>query len=99
MPGDNCSVYGCGISRRKKDASIFKIPGKKKVEWRSKFLNAITKTRETNSEFREMIKHDRVFACSRHFHQSEIKVRKYCLIYFRQGKLTVKSKLMYATAW
>ena len=45
MPGDNCSVYGCGISRRKKDAGIFKIPGKKKVEWRSKFLNAITKTK------------------------------------------------------
>ena len=78
MPGDNCSVYGCGVSRRKDGIGIFKIPvGQKKLEWRNTFLNAITKTRVVDQAFRIMIEKDRVFACDRHFLESEIKTRKF----------------------
>ena len=43
---------------------IFQIPGKKvekKAQWRRDFLNAITRTRVVDHEFREMIENDRVF--------------------------------------
>ena len=70
MPGDNCSVYGCGKIRHQAGQGIFQVPGKKcksKAEWRSEFLKAITKTRVVDKEFREMINNDRVFACQKHF--------------------------------
>ena len=81
MPGDNCSVFGCGTSRRHKDVGIFQIPGIKKKEWRARFLNAIMRTRKPDDDFKSLIPKDRVFACSRHFHPSEIKTRKYYNIY------------------
>ena len=76
MPGDNFSVVLCGISRRQAGHGIFQVPSKKKVGWRSEFINAITKTRVVDAEFRNIIKNDRVFACYRHFKESEIKIRK-----------------------
>ena len=80
MPGDNCSVVLCGKSRREAGQGIFQVPGKKckkKDKWRAEFLNAITKTRVVDQDFREIIDNDRVFAYHRHFKESEIKIRKF----------------------
>ena len=74
MPGDNCSIYKCGRSRRHKDIGIFKVPGNDKPEWRARFLNQI---KRDDPGFEELKKKDRLFACSRHFYKDEIIVRKY----------------------
>ena len=76
MPGDNCSVFGCGTSRRLKRIGIFKISQSKpeNVEhevWRSSWLNAISKSRVMDKIFKRLIDKERVFACEKHFHQSE----------------------------
>ena len=109
MPGDNCSVYGCGLSRRTKGFGIFQVPGKptekekekaktstevsaklaEKKRWRSEFLNAITKTRIVDAEFKAMIENDRVFACERHFLETDIVVH--------QGQKMTKRKLVNGT--
>ena len=39
MPGANCSIFGCGTSRRNKGVSLFKIPSTDddfNKEWRKK---------------------------------------------------------------
>ena len=36
MPGENCCVVGCGVSRRQKDIGIFKILYVKHAEWQKK---------------------------------------------------------------
>ena len=50
MPGDNCSVFGCGSCRRTKGIGIWKLPSARNAEykkWREEWLSAITKTRVT----------------------------------------------------
>ena len=47
-----------------------------KAKWRAEFLNAITKTRVVDANFRTLIEKDRVFVCERHFLPSEFKVHK-----------------------
>ena len=81
MPGDNCSVTGCGTSRRTKQIGIFKVPGKKKTEWRKRFLDTIKKSRVTDKSFAKQIEEDTVHACARHFHASEIQTRKFFSFY------------------
>ena len=76
MPGDNCSVFGCGTCRRRTGVSIFKVPGIKQKQWRKRFLEAIQNTRVVDDDFKKMVQNDRVFACERHFKNTEIKTRK-----------------------
>ena len=64
MPGDNCSVCGCGSNRRMKGIGIFKLPSattEKRKIWRSEILNEITKSRVVDPQFREQIKNDKVY--------------------------------------
>ena len=70
MPGENCSVFGCGSCRRTKGIGIWKLPGAKNdsyKKWRSDWLSAITKTRVMDKSFKELIAKDRVYTCERHF--------------------------------
>ena len=51
MPGDNCSIYGCTVSRRSKykGIAIFKVPAPKtefEKRWKDKLVDVITKSRE-----------------------------------------------------
>ena len=53
MPGDNCSVLGCGICRRTKGVGRWKLPKARDEDhnkWRD-WLGEITKTREVNCDF------------------------------------------------
>ena len=61
MPGKNCSIYVCTVSRRSKykGVSIFKIPSDDNTfdkVWREKFLAVITSDREIDAALRERIK-------------------------------------------
>ena len=54
MPGDNCSVFGCGTNRRTKGVGIFEVPVAKNEEckkWRANWLNEITKCRVVDKEY------------------------------------------------
>ena len=44
MPGENCAVFGCGSSRRKKGIGIWKLPKAKDesyAKWRDEWLGEI----------------------------------------------------------
>ena len=64
MPGDNCSVYGCGSCRRHKGIGIFKLPKENDDnKWRDEWLGEITKTRTVDKSFKEKIDKNLVFTC------------------------------------
>lgn len=80
MPGENCSVFGCGSCRRTKGIGIWKLPAAKNdsyKKWRSDWLSAITKTRVMDKSFKELIAKDRVYTCERHFASDDIEICKY----------------------
>ncbi|XP_022793887.1 uncharacterized protein LOC111332736 [Stylophora pistillata] len=75
MPGENCSVFGCGTCRRSKGIGIWKLPAPRNAEykkWREDWLNELTKTRVVDANFRQLIEKDRVFTCEKHFKPEDI---------------------------
>ena len=79
MPGDNCSVFGCGTSRRTKGVGIWKLTNTKDVDhkkWRQDWLREITKTREVDCDFKRQEENDNVFTCEKHFHPEDIETCK-----------------------
>ena len=80
MPGENCAVFGCGSCRRTKGIGISKLPLAKDeahAKWREEWLSEIKKTRGIDQNFRELIKHDRVYTCEKHFAPEDIETCKY----------------------
>ena len=80
MPGENCAVFGCGSCRRTKGIGIWKLPLAKDeahAKWREEWLSEIKKTREIDQNFRELIKHDRVYTCQKHFAPKDIEICEY----------------------
>ncbi len=80
MPGENCSVYGCGTCRRTKGIGIFKLPAAKNEEykkWREDWLGQIVRTRVVDKSFRMQIKEDSVYTCEKHFRPEDIETCKY----------------------
>ena len=70
MPGANCSVFGCPVSRRHKNVSIFKVPEATndfKAKWRQEIINVITRDREMDDSFRKQIQSGTLYVCERHF--------------------------------
>ena len=61
LPGDHCSVLGCGSCRRTKRQR----------------LNELTKSRVVDAEFKKHIEKDKVFTCEKHFTGEDIEVCKY----------------------
>jgi len=77
MPGDNCSVFGCGTCRRTKGIGIFKLPSARNAEykkWREQWLSAITKTRVIDKDFQKQIDNDKVFTCEKHFRPEDVEL-------------------------
>ena len=80
MPGENCAVFGCGSSRRKKGIGVWKLPKAKDesyAKWRDEWLGEIKKTRDVDQSFKELIKNDRVFTCEKHFATEDVEICKY----------------------
>lgn len=76
MPGENCSIYGCGTCRRPqfKGMSIFQVPEFRKGpgneahnKWRIDFLNEVAATRLSDAEYKTIINSNNVYACELHF--------------------------------
>lgn len=77
MPGANCCVVGCGVSRRSKGVGIFKVPkaiNENHKKWRDDWLAIIMKTRVVDSSFKQQIGNDTVFTCERHFKEDDIDI-------------------------
>ena len=77
MPGINCSILGCGSSRRMKGIGIFQIPAENvHKEWRERWLSEITKSRVVDADFRRQISKNKVHTCEKHFHETDIEICK-----------------------
>jgi hypothetical protein len=83
MPGANCSIFCCTVSRRKKHngISLLAIPGrskvnKNKVEWRKKLLAIITRDRVIDKDLRRQINEGKLHVCEKHFRPEDIEIRK-----------------------
>ena len=71
MPGQNCSIYRCPVSRARifKGIGIYKVPaGDDNFErhWREKIVAIITRDREVDSNLRKSIENKRLWVCQRH---------------------------------
>ena len=72
MPGANCSIFGCLVSRRQKykGVSLFKVPSGKTefdAKWRKQLIAVITKDRVIDSSLRDQIRNTNLYVCQRHF--------------------------------
>ena len=75
MPGANCSVFGCPVSRRYKDVSIFKIPAAtndSKAKWRQELINVVTRDRVMDESFRKQIASNNIYICEKHFSDDQL---------------------------
>ena len=58
MPGANCSIYGCGTTRKRTGISIFRIPAKDddlSTKTREAWVRIVTRDREIDSSLRKQI--------------------------------------------
>lgn len=67
MPGENCSILGCGTCRNQLTWSIFKIPSKKQEQWRLEVLRVILKYREMDASLRSRVESGKLYVCERHY--------------------------------
>ena len=70
MPGANCSIYDCSISRRNPGVAIFRVTRGKdeyNTEWRKKLVNIITKDRVIDPGLKAQIEKQNLYICEKHF--------------------------------
>ena len=70
MPGENCSIFGCSISRRTAGVAIFRVPrGNDEFSstWREKLVRIITKDRHDEQQLRPQIENRTLHICERHY--------------------------------
>ena len=75
MPGANCSIFGCPVSRRYKEISIFKVPSgtnEFKLKWRRDLFNITIKDRVVDQSLRKRIESDKLYICERHFSKEQL---------------------------
>ena len=81
MPGVNCSIVGCTVSRRSKyqGCGIYKVPsGEDEFEtrWRNKLIAIITRDRAVDTDLRERINKKKLYICQRHLSSEQIITRE-----------------------
>ena len=79
MPGDNCSIYGCPVSRRSKykGTGIYKVPSGDDdfaKAWREKLIPIITRNRVLDTALKERIITKKLYICQRHYRPDQILV-------------------------
>ena len=82
MPGSNCTIIGCNISRKHKLA-LFQIPTKDdeySTLWRNKLVAIITRDRVTDAGLKEQIEKRKLYFCERHYTEAQINRREYTII-------------------
>ncbi len=79
MPGANCSIFGCGTSRKHVGIGIFRIlSGKDEISKRTReaWLKIITKDRVIDKSLRRQIDSGSLYVCEKHFKEEEYDRRK-----------------------
>ena len=82
MPGSNCSIFGCTVSRRTPGLAIFGIPrgnDEYSSTWRAKLVNIITRDRHVDQDLRLQIEKRNLHICQRHYSEELLIPRKYFL--------------------
>ena len=77
MPGENCAIPGCSISRKDKGISIFKVPlanNEFNKKWRQDLINIILKYRQRDKSLNERIESHKLFIFEKHFTSDQIYV-------------------------
>ena len=80
MPGANCSIYGCGTSRKHAGISIFRIPAKDddlSTKTREAWVRLVTRDREIDSSLQKQIDQRNIHICERHFEKNLIETCKF----------------------
>ena len=75
MPGANCSIYGCGTSRRNKETPIFKVTNRKdefSLNWRQKLVDVVAKDRVVDVSLRKQINNNNLYICGKHFSANQL---------------------------
>ena len=77
IPGENCTIPGCSISRKDKGISIFKVPlpnNEFSKKWSQGLINIILKYRQGDKSLNERIESHKLFVCEKHFTADQIYV-------------------------
>ena len=72
MPGENCSVPGCGINRREtfSDIGNFQIPNRKREfyeKWRKDMTSCLLKYQEVDQKFKTRLENGNAYIFEQHF--------------------------------
>ena len=70
MPGANCSIFGCGTSRRNTGVGIFCLPSgkdEKSKQARGEWIKVITRDRVVDANFGKIIEAGNVYVCEKRF--------------------------------
>merc|ERR1711931_195902 len=72
MPGDNCAIFGCHVSRsdRYKGIGLFKMKGDPEIK--NEWIRIITLDRENDDSLKKQIESDTIRVCERHFSDDEV---------------------------
>ena len=82
MPGSNCAIIGCSISRKHKLA-LFQIPTKDdeySTVWRNKLVAIITRDRVIDAGLKGQTERRMLYICERHYTEAQINRREYITI-------------------
>jgi hypothetical protein len=80
MPGANCSIYGCGTSRKLVGIGIFRIPTKDddlSTKTREAWVRLVTRDREIDASLRNQIDQRTIHICERHFEKNLVEICKF----------------------
>ncbi|XP_012566352.2 uncharacterized protein LOC105850424 [Hydra vulgaris] len=81
MPGSNCCLPGCTVSRsiKHKDITLFRIPirtGDFYKKWRQRLLAIITQYRDFDKDLKERLSKGNIYICENHFLAEDIELTK-----------------------
>ena len=84
MPGKNCFILGCPVSRRSKykGLSIFSVPsGNSEFEttWRNNLISIVTsRDRVIDSKLREQVNNKHIYICQQHYRTDQYIIHDTC---------------------
>ena len=77
MPGENCSILGCGLVEGRKAlefGSFQKLKDEAHKKCRNEWLQQITRSRDVDRHFKDLVEKDRVYTCEKHFKPEDIEI-------------------------
>ena len=75
MPGSNCSIFGCPISRKTVGLAIFQVTKRTdeyNSQWSDKLVNIITRDRIIDQSLKKQIEKKNLHICELHFEEEKI---------------------------